>query len=126
MPDSAAQSQDEEADAAEQPPATEQLGASTAVNVETGALAFFCAAAIFCCSPWMASTSGSIAVGVMSGVPVMNSWLRLEFTVSPPLMPSTVAATPKERRLLRRPEPLTRRAGFEPATRGLEGRRSVR
>jgi hypothetical protein len=27
----------------------------------------------------MASTSGWIPLGVMSGVPVMNSWLRFEF-----------------------------------------------
>src|SRR5215475_12895617 len=76
-------------------PATEQLGASTFVNSETGTFACFCAAAIFCCSPLIASISGWIPLGVMSGVPVMNSWLRFEFTVFPPLMASTIDATPK-------------------------------
>jgi hypothetical protein len=36
----------------------------------------------------IASISGLIPLGVMSGVPVMNSWLRFELTVLPPFMPA--------------------------------------
>src|SRR5215475_8179545 len=78
-------------------PATEQEGASTVVNVnccDGGTFACFCFAAICCCAAWIALTSGPIPLGVMSGVPTMNSCWRLSLTVLPPLIPSTTAATP--------------------------------
>ena len=82
-------------------PATEHEGASTVVKTVCcagGIFACFWAAAIFCCSALIASTSGAIPLGVMSGVPVMNSFFRFLFTVCPPHAPRAIATTPKTMR----------------------------
>ena len=75
-------------------PATEQVGVSIGEGVIFTPAAFSCANSLVCAA-WSALTSGSIAVGVMSGVPVICSCLRLSLTVERPLVLITIEAIPK-------------------------------
>src|SRR6478752_6070985 len=73
--------------------ATEQLGVWIGDGVTFMPCALYCANSLFCAA-CAALTSPAIAVGVMSGVPVICSFLRLELTVDLPLKPITIAAMP--------------------------------
>ena len=75
-------------------PATEQVGVSIGEGVIFTPAAFSCANSLVWAA-WSALTSGTIAVGVMSGVPVICSCLRLSLTVERPLVLITIEAIPK-------------------------------
>src|SRR5580765_1231235 len=74
--------------------ATEQVGVSIGDAVMLEPAAFSCENS-FDCACFAAVTSTAIAVGVMSGVPVICSCLRESLTVERPFMPITIAAMPK-------------------------------
>src|SRR5438552_12135801 len=56
--------------------------------------------------------SALIRAGVMSGVPVICSCLRFEFTVERPLAPSAITATPKAIRIAPEMKPPISRTFF--------------